>query len=283
MSKNALAHPGADDKHANGEKVPGAQTIMRLYEPIEFTMISNAGARDRRLSAEARGVLWTIMTLPLDWCFNVSWAMREFDMGRARVYRIINELKDAGYMRHMRARDSRGRMLEARYYIAADPRSFELNQAISPPHTETPEVDDSPRVENQHVDETPRVDYPRVENPRLDNRHAYKGQTSTKDGVVENGAQAREGDKPAFEGEGRWWSRLHFYRQRANWPNTWGPFMHKPGCQAPARLVKLWDDTAGEAFKHAEEPKPGGKKHRAKGANGFAKSGTLNLPGTSHD
>lgn len=298
-----LTGQGATMAAENVEKLAGAQKIMRLFEPVEFTMISNAGARDKRLSAEARGVLWAIMTLPLDWSFNVSWAMREFNMGRARVYRIINELKDAGYMRHMRARDSRGRLLEACYYIAADPRSFERNEAIVEPVSDEPEPENCPRVKNQHVDEKqpdPRVENPRVENPRLDNRHAYKEKTPTKERVLQNGAQARDlendpgkGKKssgkaePETADEARWKGRLELYRENGKWPllGQWGPKLGEPGCLVPEHMQKQFLEDHNSFMTKKEKranPKAPGKGY-AKSTNGFAHVGKLNLPGTSHD
>lgn len=100
--------------------------------------------------------------------------------------------------------------------------------------------------------------------------------------LVNKGAPAREGDKSTGKGEPGidWRNRLHLYRKRANWPLKWGPPMHKPGCLVPLHLVAKWDETKGEAFKHAEEsaPKAAKRSWLPRGDGGVS-----NLPGTSHD
>lgn len=100
--------------------------------------------------------------------------------------------------------------------------------------------------------------------------------------LVNKGAPAREGDKSTGKGEPGidWRNRLHLYRKRANWPLKWGPPMHKPGCLVPLHLVAKWDETKGEAFKHAEEsaPKAAKRSWLPRGDGGVS-----NRPGTSHD
>lgn len=115
--------------------------------------------------------------------------------------------------------------------------------------------------------------------PENETLKGIESETPLTESLVNKGAQAREGDQPVSKVEDRWWSRLHNYRKRAIWPNTWGPGLHKPGCQAPERLVKLWDETKGEAFKNAEETKPAKKRWIPRG-NGESVS---QRPGTSHD
>ena len=57
-----------------------------------------ATAQDARLSWAARGVLAYLFSKPDDWEINAQAMMREGDLGRDGLYRVLGELREAGYV-----------------------------------------------------------------------------------------------------------------------------------------------------------------------------------------
>jgi hypothetical protein len=276
MPKNAVAQSGAGNKRASAEKVPAIQKISRLYEPRDFTMIPNKPLRDKRLCLEARGLLCSILSLPLDWSFNMAWAQREFSVGRDKLYRLIAELKDAGYIRYVRPRDSKGKLLEASYYVVGDPRSFEHQH-----HT-----GHDPLPENTDMDSDPLPEKPDMAEPTSGfSGRILSKEDSTKQTDSQKALPRDLKTDGGQEGEAKWRRILELYREKGLWApfGRWGPKMHEPGCLVPPHMVKLFDsDPNSFRAEKAKKARPAGNGY-AKDSNGLSQVGTLNLPGTSHD
>lgn len=275
MSKTAIAQSRAKNKTAQ-EKVPAMQKILRMYEPKDFSMISNAGVRNKRLSLEAKGMLWTILALPEDWSFSTAWARHELGLGRDKLYRILDELKAAGHIRYCRPKDSRGRMMAPAYYVVGDPRSFAENEQIEP-------LPENPDVDDHHVTENPDT----AEPTSGKSGRILSSESSTKHSDSQK-APRRDFEKSGGEGEveGQWRRRLELYRQKGQWApfNRWGPKIGEPGCIVPPDMARLFVDDPKSFMGNAKKgKKPDSDKPFAKDTNGFQRIGTLNLPGTSHD
>lgn len=179
-------------------------------------------------------------------------------------------------MRYIRARDALGRLLEAAYYVAADPRSFDNQSDAVEPHPENPKEAPSPHPENPDTAE-PTSGF---------SGHIQKKENTTND-LSSQKALPRQGDKSILEREEnkRWAHRLQLYREKGQWPlnGSWGPMMGQRGCQVPAELVRLWEDTQGAAFRPETKKRAPSGSVTPRKTNGFERIGTLNLPGTSHD
>jgi len=63
-----------------------------------YVATSRAAAQDERLSFEARGLLWYLLSKPSDWKVVIGDLMKAGHCGRNRVYRILRELQTAGYL-----------------------------------------------------------------------------------------------------------------------------------------------------------------------------------------
>jgi hypothetical protein len=74
-------------------------TIVRGRHDREnpYFVSARAAPQDERLSWEARGVLWYLLSKPDNWRVQVSDLMQ--NCGRDKAKRIIKELRDAGYLR----------------------------------------------------------------------------------------------------------------------------------------------------------------------------------------
>lgn len=92
--------------------------IHRSHPTSQYTIIPNATLRDARLSYEARGVLVELLSRPDDWSANADGladaarAQRgEAGEGRRKVRAAFAALEAAGYLRRVRRRTQRGRMV----------------------------------------------------------------------------------------------------------------------------------------------------------------------------
>lgn len=90
------------------------QTIFRIKRHTsDFFLYHRQTAQDRNLSLEARGMLAYLLSKPEDW--EVQPGDLEQGCSRGKVYKIMRELKNAGYMREVIERDKKGYITD-RYY-----------------------------------------------------------------------------------------------------------------------------------------------------------------------
>lgn len=86
-------------------------TIYRAPRPDSgFTIIRNEVIRDNRLSLKARGLLLLILSRPDNWRTTAEQLAEENKEGRTAILSAFKELREVGYMRQVRERDSQGRV-----------------------------------------------------------------------------------------------------------------------------------------------------------------------------
>ena len=73
--------------------------IRRAKHTQDFTIISNALIRDRRLSPEARAMMIFVLQLPDDWRFSLRGLRKVTGLGQTALRSALNELKRFGYLR----------------------------------------------------------------------------------------------------------------------------------------------------------------------------------------
>lgn len=123
--------------------------IIRRKIEHGYTVMPRAAFEDTRLSYEARGMLGYILVKPNDWRVNVADLARQAGdktdeetgtvtrgCGRDRIYRILAELRAAGYMTHSQPKGPDGRLLEGEYVVTDDP----VPQVQEKPDTEKPDT-----------------------------------------------------------------------------------------------------------------------------------------------
>ena len=133
-------------------------TIIRREHTKNYTTIGNDCFLDETLSAESLGVLCFLISKPNDWRVMPAALANRFKCGRDRIYRILNELSDAGYVIRTRVRDEDTKAWKATEYVIRDERG---------PRTENPDVADLPP-------EKPHLEKPDVENQTLLNTDSTK-------------------------------------------------------------------------------------------------------------
>jgi hypothetical protein len=93
------------------------QTIIRAPRRHRFLIIDQRAIEDDRLSWAARGLLGYLLSKPDDWKVLVNDLRKRGDLGRDGIYRLLRELRDAGYMRFVNIRDKHGRIRGGTYIV----------------------------------------------------------------------------------------------------------------------------------------------------------------------
>lgn len=73
--------------------------VIRVIKNKDYTVMSNAHLRDKRLSLKAVGLLSIVLSLPDDWHYTVNGLVGAVKDGKDSVESAIKELKKNGYLR----------------------------------------------------------------------------------------------------------------------------------------------------------------------------------------
>jgi hypothetical protein len=101
-----------------------SHTIIRARRRHRFVIVDQRAVEDTRLSWAARGLLGYLLSRPDDWKVLVKDLQRRGDLGRDAVYKLLKELRAAGYLRFEQARDRQGRIRGGTYYVHETPSSL---------------------------------------------------------------------------------------------------------------------------------------------------------------
>lgn len=103
--------------------------ILRLdpEDRLPYFQVARATAQDASLSWEARGLLSYLHSLPADWRVQPTELVSHGPGGEDRMYRMIRELKEAGYVVAQDIRDEKGRRVDYEYLVRMRP-----NKALCP-------------------------------------------------------------------------------------------------------------------------------------------------------
>ncbi|MFA5379408.1 MAG: hypothetical protein WC455_26865 [Dehalococcoidia bacterium] len=167
-----------------------SKTIIRAPRSSEhpYFVCRRAAAQDESLSWEARGVLWYLLSKPDDW--QVQPVNLEQHCGRQKVYRILKELKSAGYLvqpeqGHKQEGDVRGQFEPSVYIVHEAPQETIENE----PRDEKP-CTPLPCTPNHHGNtykENNTTELPEIEEKELAGtpNGAQSGESSTDQKSIE--------------------------------------------------------------------------------------------------
>ena len=96
----------------------------------KFSTLPNALINDGRLAAEHLGLIVYLLSKPNDWIVRVTDLRKRFDYGRDKVYRILAQLEQYGYISKEQVKVE-GKFAETRYTVSDSP-------CPEKPHTEKP-------------------------------------------------------------------------------------------------------------------------------------------------
>ena len=108
-----------------------ANTIIRAPQRQRFLVIDQRTVEDTGLSWAARGMLAYLLSRPDTWKVRVTDLRRRGNLGRDATYKLINELRSAGYIEFQQGRDTQGRIRGGDYIVREIP---------SPPRPELPDT-----------------------------------------------------------------------------------------------------------------------------------------------
>jgi hypothetical protein len=134
------------------------QTIFRgAHGEQPYFMMLRTTAQDSNLSFEARGIIAYLLSKPNDWQINKSDLMREGNIGRTKMKRVMDELTDAGYMVITQERDENERFMNVVYTLCEQPGAGstkpvdrKTRKAENVPQHNTESLQDT---DNQHKDQ----------------------------------------------------------------------------------------------------------------------------------
>lgn len=98
-----------------------SENDIRVRRRSGYTSVPNSVMADTRLSIEARGLIALLMTFKEGWVFRVSHIQKQCGVGREKYYRMINELKSAGYISITKTKGKSGKFEGADWEIFDHP------------------------------------------------------------------------------------------------------------------------------------------------------------------
>jgi len=111
-----------------------------------YTIMSNHHLRDKNLSYSARGLLSFLLSLPDSWDYSFNGLVAISKEGKDAIRSILNELKEAKYIKISQHRDEKGRF-KANYDVYEYPYDMTLKLTNYPttdfPVSEIPTLDES--------------------------------------------------------------------------------------------------------------------------------------------
>lgn len=126
-------------------------SVFRINATKDFTVMSNAHFRDKRLSLKAKGLLSQMLSLPAEWDYTVKGLCSINKENESAIQSALHELEQTGYLVRTRRQDERGRF-DCIYDIYEQPqdkktvggKSVTENPATENPATEDPWPENHP-------------------------------------------------------------------------------------------------------------------------------------------
>lgn len=128
-------------------------TIIKVKKDGNYTTITNAAIRDKRLSFKARGLHHLLLSYPPDWDVYLAQLIGESDKdGKTAIQSAINELKTFHYINKVRVLDPEtGRVKKWETHVYEEPHPDPENQesGLSSPDSENPVTGESSNRKKQ--------------------------------------------------------------------------------------------------------------------------------------
>lgn len=137
-----------------------------------YTIMSNHHLRDQNLSHSARGLLSFLLSLPENWDYSFNGLVAISKEGKDAVRSMINELKEAKYIKISQYRDEKG-WFKSKYDVYEYP--YDMTLKMNNYRTPAFPVPDKP------MSDEPIPDKPMTENPpQIINKEINNKETITK-------------------------------------------------------------------------------------------------------
>jgi hypothetical protein len=104
--------------------------IIKVKNKTGFAQIQNTTLRDKRLSLDTRGALGEILTYSEDFKADTESLMKLFGVGREKLLKITNQLKQFGYLEIKPVRDARGKIVDKDWIFYGESQGEDFRQAV---------------------------------------------------------------------------------------------------------------------------------------------------------
>ena len=176
--------------------------IIKRKLKTHYAHVPNSTADDPNLAADALGVLVYLLAKPHDWKVSVANIRGRFGIARNRVYDILRELTEAGYIERSQARNPESRFVSVEYIVFDSPeaRAEAMAEPENKPATPLPDI-------REAVEVVPSAEDARHEHP-VSERTASRNSASPNKGRIQRNKKTNppsEGLAPpegAFEEKG---------------------------------------------------------------------------------
>ena len=125
--------------------------IKRAKRETNFTMMSNVGLRDKRLSFKSKGLLAYMLSLPDDWVFYEEEITKHSTDGKQSVRTGLKELQQFGYLIKNQSRE-KGKFAKVDWLLYDEPGNVDIQVFL--PQTEKRSTDNPP-TENPPTENKP--------------------------------------------------------------------------------------------------------------------------------
>lgn len=127
-----------------GHNQPPIKSVFRnAMEGDSYTVILNDCLQNAELSLAAKGLLAELLSMPEDWVFVAKKLIRK-GCKRDKLYSIIAELIESGYMGREDKRDDKNQFSGHFYWVSDKPYPEYPEAGVFEPRAENPEVEKSP-------------------------------------------------------------------------------------------------------------------------------------------
>ena len=126
-----------------------------------YTIMSNHHLRDQNLSHAARGLLSFMLSLPENWDYSFSGLVSISKEGKSAVRTMINELKQAKYIKISQWRDEKG-YFQSKYDVYEFPYDIPLKMHNYPTPdyriSDEPMPDNQPQINTKEINTNKEID-----------------------------------------------------------------------------------------------------------------------------
>jgi hypothetical protein len=141
--------------------------IIRREHNGNFTVIPNDVLNDKALSYDAVGLLCYLLSKPNNWSLQIEQLRHRGGVGRDKVYKLIGQLCEAGYIVKRPVRDPETAAFVAHEYVVYD-RPFPENPEVDISGCEDEPLPEKPYPEKPYPANQDHSKYGKIANTELD-------------------------------------------------------------------------------------------------------------------
>ena len=143
-----------------------------------YTIMSNHHLRDQNLSHSARGLLSFLLSLPENWDYSFNGLVAISKEGKDAVRSMINELKEAKYIKISQYRDEKG-WFKSKYDVYEYP--YDMTLKMTNNRTPAFPVPDKPMPDESIPDKPMTENPPQIINKEINNKETITKKINNKE------------------------------------------------------------------------------------------------------